>query len=65
MFKKIQYKLLVSYILVWTSILVVFGIAVKFFFTRSLSQQLTEKLTSLGKTASASAELKQGHLQVL
>jgi signal transduction histidine kinase len=64
MFKKIQYKLLVSYILVWTSILVVFGIAVKFFFTRSLSQQLTEKLTSLGKTASASAELKQGHLQV-
>jgi len=64
MFRKIQYKLLVSYILVWTSILVVFGTAVKFFFTRSLSKQLTEKLTSLGQTASVSAELKQGHLQI-
>jgi hypothetical protein len=31
-----------------------------FFFTRSLHQQLTEKLTVLGQGAAANSELRQG-----
>ena len=64
MFKQIQYKLLISYLLVLASVLAIFSIAVRVVFIRSLSQQLNDRLTSLGQAASSNAEAKQGHLQV-
>ncbi len=64
MFKQIQYKLLISYLLVLGSVLTVFATAVRIFFTHSLSQQLTDKLKALAQGAATNVEFKQGHLQV-
>ena len=56
MFEKIRYRLLVSYLIVLASTLGTFAIAVRVVFTRSLTYQLTDKLTALGQGVAANAE---------
>ena len=64
MFKKIQYRLLVSYLVVFATLLGIFAIAVRVVFTRSLTRQLTDKLTVLGEGAAANVEFEDGQLKV-
>ncbi len=63
-FKPIQYRLLVSYLLVFASILAMFAIVVRWVFAHSLRQQSTNNLIELGQSAVSSAELKNGKLEV-
>lgn len=63
-FQKIKYRLLLSYLVVFAFILVIFVSAVRVAFTRSLTRQLTEKLTALGQGVAANAELEDGHLEI-
>lgn len=64
MFKQIQYRLLVSYLAVFASILGTFAIAVRIVYAHSLKQQLTDELTTLGQGAVSSAEFHHGQLEV-
>jgi two-component system, OmpR family, manganese sensing sensor histidine kinase len=63
-FKKIQYRLLVSYLIVFASILGTFAIAVRIVYAHSLKQQLTDRLITLGQGAASSAEFNHGQLEV-
>ncbi|MEH2289861.1 sensor histidine kinase [Nostoc sp.] len=62
MFKKIRYRLLLSYLFVFASLLGIFAIAVRFAFTRSLTEQITDKLLAIGKGAAANVEFEKGRL---
>ncbi len=64
MFQKMQRQLLLSYLLVFASILGIFAIAVRIFFTRSLTHQLINELTALGQGAAANTEFDKGKLIV-
>ncbi len=64
MFQKIRHRLLVSYLVVLASILGGFALAVRIIFTRSLTHQLTDKLTALAQVASANAESENGHMKI-
>ncbi len=64
MFKQIQYRLLVSYLIVFTAILGTFAIAVRIVYGYSLKQQLTDKLVALGQGAVSSADVNNGRLEV-
>ncbi len=64
MFQKIQYRLLLSYLCVFTSILVIFAIAVRFVFTRSLEKLYDQKLVNLARSASSDMYLNEGKLEV-
>lgn len=59
MFQRIRYRLLLSYLVVFASLLGIFAIAVRFAFTRSLTEQITDKLTAIGKGASANVEFEK------
>jgi two-component system, OmpR family, manganese sensing sensor histidine kinase len=63
-FKALRYRLLLSYLLVFASILGVFAIAVRVIFTRSLTHQLTAQLTAMGQGAAANAEFDNGKFRV-
>lgn len=63
MFQKIRYRLLLSYLVAFASVLGIFALSVRVVFTRSLTQQLTEKLTALGQGAVADAE-QDGRIEV-
>ena len=62
MFNGIRHRLLMSYLLVFASILVVFAIAVRGIFTRILMRQLTETLRALAE-GSAAVAFEQGKIQ--
>lgn len=64
MFKQIQDRLLISYLIVLASILGTFAIAVRIVYAHSLKQQLTDELTTLGQGAVSSAEFNHGQLEV-
>ncbi|MEH2163514.1 MAG: HAMP domain-containing sensor histidine kinase [Nostoc sp.] len=64
MFQKIRYRLLSSYLVVFASLLGIFAIAVRFAFTRSLTEQITDKLTAIGKGAAANVEFEKGRLTI-
>lgn len=64
MFEKIRYRLLLSYLLVLASILSIFALGVRVIFARSLTQQLTEKLTALGQGAAGNAEWENGQITI-
>ncbi|MBH8576799.1 HAMP domain-containing histidine kinase [Nostocaceae cyanobacterium CENA369] len=64
MFQKIRYRLLLSYLAMFASLLGIFAIAVRVAFTRSLYEQITDKLTAIGKGAAANVEFEKGHLIV-
>jgi signal transduction histidine kinase len=49
---------------VFASLLGIFAIAVRFAFTRSLTEQITDKLTAIGKGASANVEFEKGRLTI-
>ncbi|WP_334781333.1 sensor histidine kinase [Nostoc sp.] len=53
-----------SYLVVFASLLGIFAIAVRFAFTRSLTEQITDKLTAIGKGAAANVEFEKGRLTV-
>jgi two-component system, OmpR family, manganese sensing sensor histidine kinase len=63
-FKALRYRLLLSYLLVFASILGVFAIAVRIIFTRSLTHQLTTELIAIGQGAAAIAEFENGKFRV-
>jgi two-component system, OmpR family, manganese sensing sensor histidine kinase len=63
-FQRIRYRLLLSYLGVFASLLGIFAIAVRFAFTRSLSEQITDKLIAIGKGAAANVEFEKGRLTV-
>ncbi|MFB2980573.1 ATP-binding protein [Microseira sp. BLCC-F43] len=64
MFQKTQYYLLLSYLVVFASILGTFAIAVRVSFERSLSRQMNEKLMALAEGAAVNAEINFGHLKI-
>lgn len=64
MFKQIQNRLLISYLIVLASILGTFALAVRLVYAHSLKQQLTDELTTLGQGAATSAEFNHGQLEV-
>ncbi|MBN3924259.1 HAMP domain-containing sensor histidine kinase [Nostoc sp. NMS4] len=64
MFQRIRYRLLLSYLVVFASLLGIFAIAVRFAFTRSLTEQITDKLIAIGKVAAANVEFEKGRLTV-
>ncbi|MEG4571246.1 HAMP domain-containing histidine kinase [Microcoleus sp. N3A4] len=64
MFAQIRWRLLLSYLTVFTSILVIFAAGVRLLFARSLTQQLTDRLTALGQGAATNAEFDNGRLKV-
>ncbi|QDL12631.1 sensor histidine kinase (plasmid) [Brasilonema octagenarum UFV-E1] len=64
MFQKIRYRLLLSYLVVFASLLGIFALAVRVAFTRSLTQQTTDKLIAIGQGAAANAEFEKDHLTV-
>ncbi|MEH1932876.1 MAG: HAMP domain-containing histidine kinase [Nostoc sp.] len=55
---------MLSYLVVFASLLGIFAIAVRFAFTRSLTEQITDKLTAIGKGAAANVEFEKGRLTV-
>ncbi|MBW4591861.1 MAG: HAMP domain-containing histidine kinase [Brasilonema angustatum HA4187-MV1] len=64
MFQKIRYRLLLSNLVVFASLLAIFALAVRVVFTRSLTQQTTDRLIVIGQSAAANAEFEKGHLTV-
>ncbi len=64
MFQRIRYRLLLSYLVVFASLLGIFVIAVRVAFTRSLSGQITDKLAAIGKGAAANVEFEKGRLTI-
>ncbi len=63
-FQKTQYYLLLSYLVVFASILGTFAIAVRVSFDRSLNRQMNEKLMALAEGAAVNAEINFGHLKI-
>jgi OmpR-family two-component system manganese-sensing sensor histidine kinase len=64
MFKKIRSRLLLSYLLVLASILSIFAVGGRVIFARSLTQQLTDKLTVLGEVVAANTEWEKGIIKI-
>lgn len=64
MFQKTRYKLLLSYIVVFATVLGVFTATVRIFLIQSLKQGLIEKLTLLGIDEAHDAELKGGVIKL-
>ncbi len=64
MFQKIRYRLLLSYLVVFASLLGVFAIAVRVVFTRSLTEQITDKLTAIGQGAATNVEFEGNRLKI-
>lgn len=68
MFQKIRYQLLLSYLLVLATILGLFTVSVRIAFYRSLTNQLTKTLLSIGQSAIVNAdytvEFKDVHIQI-
>lgn len=64
MFQAIHYRLLFSYLAVLTVILAVFAIAVRFTFTHSLTQELTDRVAVLAKAASSELDKEGEELAV-
>jgi signal transduction histidine kinase len=63
-FKKIRYRLLFSYLVVFASLLGIFALAVRVAFTRSLTQQTTDRLIAIGQGAAANAEFEANRLTI-
>ncbi|MGF1482643.1 MAG: histidine kinase dimerization/phospho-acceptor domain-containing protein [Cyanophyceae cyanobacterium] len=65
MFQQIRYRLVFSYLAVLTVILTTFAIAVRIVFTRSLDQQLMNRLETLAKAAALNLEIEDnGEVEV-
>ena len=62
MFHQIRYRLLLSYLLVFASVLGSFALAVHFFVVHSYNEILNAKLANLGEKAIANTKLDQGRI---
>jgi len=62
-FKQIRFRLLTAYLMVLAGILVTFAVGVRVLFHHVLSQQITEKLTTIAQSTMTSVEMKNGRLQ--
>ena len=64
MFQKTRLRLLWAYLGIFASILSVFAIAVRIVFVQTMTNQVVDKLTTLGQTVAASSGFKNGRIQV-
>ena len=64
MFQKTRYKLLFSYITVFTIILGIFTVTVRIFFIQSLKQELIQKLIILSTDEAHDAKLEEGVIKI-
>lgn len=64
MFQKIQHRLLLSYSVIFASILMVFALGVRAVFVQSLNGKVRDTLTGLARSAASDMELENGHLKV-
>jgi two-component system, OmpR family, manganese sensing sensor histidine kinase len=64
MFQQIQKRLLFSYLLVLATILIIFAIAVRIVFARSLYDQVTDELIALGQGAATNAEFENNRIKI-
>ncbi|MBV6622601.1 MAG: HAMP domain-containing histidine kinase [Rivularia sp. (in: Bacteria)] len=64
MFQKIRNRLLLFNLIVFAIVLAGFAIVVRVIFVRSLSQQVTDRLTVLGQGVTVDAELEDGKLEI-
>jgi signal transduction histidine kinase len=64
MFQKTRIRLLLAYLGIFTSILSVFAIAVRTVFVNTMTNQVVDKLTTLGQTIATSSGFKNGRIQV-
>ena len=64
MFQKTRYKLLLSYIIVFATVLGVFTATVRIFFIQTIKQGIIEKLTLLAIDEAHDAELKGGVIKL-
>ncbi|MDF5723171.1 MAG: ATP-binding protein [Rhizonema sp. PD37] len=53
-----------SYLVVFASLLGIFALAVRIVFARSLTEQITDKLTAIGKGAATNVEFEAGRLKI-
>jgi signal transduction histidine kinase len=63
-FQNIRYRLLLSYLLIFASILSLFSLGVRLIFAHSLKQQIIAKLTALAQGAAANAEWENNQLKI-
>ena len=63
MFDRIRFRLLTAYLLVLSSILIIFAVGVRVLFHHVLSQKITDKLTTIAHSTITSVEMKNGRLQ--
>lgn len=61
MFNKIRDRLLWSYLLVLVSILIIFAIAIRVVFVRTLAKQQTQKLIALAEGVAANGQFQKGN----
>lgn len=64
MFQKIHYRLLLSFLTIFASILGIFAAEVRLFFFHSLDEKFNESLTSLARSAASDMEIFNSRLQV-
>lgn len=64
MFQKTRLRLLLAYLGIFASILSIFAIAVRTVFVHTMTNQVVDKLTTLGQTVAASSGFKNGRIQV-
>lgn len=64
MFQKTRLRLLWAYLGIFASILSIFAIAVRTVFVQTMTNQVVDKLTTLGQTVAASSGFKNGRIQV-
>lgn len=64
MFQKTRIRLLLAYLGIFASILSVFAIAVRTVFVHTMTNQVVDKLTTLGQTIATSSGFKDGRIQV-
>ena len=64
MFQKTRLRLLLAYLGIFASILSIFAIAVRTVFVHTMTNQVVDKLTTLGQTVAASSGFKNGRIQI-
>ncbi len=64
MFQKLQHRLLLSYLVIFASILMIFAVGVRIVFIQSLNGKFRDALNSLVRSAASDMELENGRLEV-
>ena len=64
MFQKIQQRLLLSYLVIFASILMIFAVGVRVVFIQSLNGKFNDILSGLARSAASDMEIANGRLEV-